>query len=235
MRLVVFDQPALPARAGEAAHQFPVRTQRRRLSRREARDRLRQGCGRRIEAGDAGHQAIAVAMHGLDQPLIIVAERLAQLRDAFCQDRFAQDPAAPDCVEQFVLGEHFAGMAQQQHEQLERLALDADENIRNPQLEGRFVQCRVAELPARQIARCLIHDCSLPRGLWFDPLQVSTARRGMSGRFRRTNGRVPDERPPQADEQSGPGRRAGLAWSQRRQSCLNGNAVIRSTPPRRRP
>src|SRR5581483_4432163 len=109
------------AAAAETPHQAPQRPMHRAIADAEIEARrLRRVLDLDV---DGGNQAVAVSMHGLDDRLVLVAERLAQPPDAFGEHGVGEDAAWPDGGEQLVLGDDFSRVLQEEAQDLERLVL----------------------------------------------------------------------------------------------------------------
>lgn len=150
--LVVFGQPD-PARfRSQRTNQPPGAASRHRIARREP------GVDRAATdpaAADRTRVAIADAVLGDDQGLAVVAQHLAQAADGIAEHAFDGDPPGPHRVEDFLLGHHLAGVAQQEQQHVQRLGIQFLNLAGNAQLAGRFVEHRGAELPDRHATRCV--------------------------------------------------------------------------------
>ena len=80
-------------------------------------------------------ETIAVAVDGENQGLRLVLQYRPQLGNAARDDRFGHDAARPDTVHQLILGDQFAGVANQLGEHLQRFRLDLEQQVPTAQLQ----------------------------------------------------------------------------------------------------
>ena len=141
-RLRMLGQPyERMAALAERAHQPPVRSMRHRVpGMRLERARLAR------HARLHGHaEPIAVAVHGADHGLLVVAEQRAQLHHALREHAFGDHAPGPDGIEQLVLRERLARTARELHEHVERFCLHRHGMPADAQLAHAFVELGRAE------------------------------------------------------------------------------------------
>ena len=145
------------AAGAETPNQIPQRAAGRMVAGLEVKTRR----GRHVLLNNAHlrDQPVAVAVHGLDDFLRLVLQRFTQARDAAGEGRIGQDAAGPDRGQQFVLGHHLAGVAQQVAQNFNRLAVEIHGVAGDAQFERALIQHHVPELPQargwRTDAACL--------------------------------------------------------------------------------
>nr|WP_293373881.1 hypothetical protein [Nevskia sp.] len=147
-------QPAIAA-AAEPPHQLPVRAHRRLIAGLEIE--LGRGDGRGLVVVlDQLHrrvEAIAEAVHRLEPQRTAGTERLAHAGDAVADHRFVDHTAGPQRFQQFVLGDQFAGMPQQQHQHVQRFRFQRQQFAVAAQFAAGFVQLESTKAPACAVQR----------------------------------------------------------------------------------
>ena len=97
--------------------------------------------------GDRSGEAIADAGDRLDNLLTPFAQSPAQFRDGGCQGALDHGDARPDRIEEFFLGDRFAGAEQQLVQDLQRLGFQRRSLSVDPEGPARLVELGAGEQP----------------------------------------------------------------------------------------
>jgi len=102
-----------------------------------------------------GHEPVAAAVDGLDDPLISagIAHGAARGLDPAGQRRLGNEPVTPDLVEEFGLRYHTLAMAQQIGQHVEDLGFHIDDLAGASQLDALDAQLAITELNPHMVHR----------------------------------------------------------------------------------
>src|SRR5262249_26250926 len=103
---------------------------------------------------------IPLPVQRLDDRLLLVAERVAQARQGFCEHGVAENSSRPTRLRKLLLANDLAGTIQQKEQNFKRLLVDLDEFAVDAQLGPALVERGGTEEKATRRWRCVIHAAS---------------------------------------------------------------------------
>ncbi len=143
-------EPGVAESAGaEAFNEAPVWPVRHGVARVEGVRGRQAGAGvRRRFDGDRFGEAVAVAVHGMNDGVVGIAQGAAQAGHAFRQRGFGDVAIGPEGGDDFVLGDDFAGVGEQQGQQFERPAFEINLLTGHGQHKAGSIEAAIAKAPA---------------------------------------------------------------------------------------